>query len=146
MNLDETEYDLPLPRRRSKNSEYLDLYDEIDESGIERNKNLDVAKPTILDFKEFNYESCSLIDFISLLQSMLNYPHAYSQHKAFTEHIVDALMQSYEEKLELKVSIPRKLYDEWNQLLKLKLKIMTFMLCVIWVLVSPLFPKHCVIY
>ena len=55
MNLDETEYDLPLPRRRSKNSEYLDLNDEIDESGIERNKNLDVAKPTLLDFKEFNY-------------------------------------------------------------------------------------------
>src|SRR4051812_18980407 len=69
MNLDETEYDLPLPRRRSKNSEYLDLYDEIDESGIERNKNLDVAKLTILDLKEFNYESCSLIDCISLLQS-----------------------------------------------------------------------------
>ena len=68
MNLDETEYDLPLPRRRSKNSGYLDLYDEIDESGIERNKNLDVAKPTILDFKEFNYESSSLIDSISLLQ------------------------------------------------------------------------------
>ena len=66
MNLDEIEYDLPLPRRRSKNSEYLDLYDEIDESVIERNKNLDVAKPTILDFKEFNYESCSLIDCISL--------------------------------------------------------------------------------
>ena len=33
MNLDESEYDLPLPRRRSKNSEYLDLNDEIDESG-----------------------------------------------------------------------------------------------------------------
>ena len=57
MNLDETEYDLPLPRRRSKNSEFLDLNDEIDESGIERNKNLDVAKPTILDLKEFNYEN-----------------------------------------------------------------------------------------
>src|SRR3954467_14685579 len=65
MNLDETEYDLPLPRRRSKNSEYLDLDEEIDKRGIERNKNLDVAKPTILDFKEFNYESCSLIDCIS---------------------------------------------------------------------------------
>ena len=49
MNLDETKYDLPLPRRRSKNSEYLDLDDEIDKSGIERNKTLDVAKPTILD-------------------------------------------------------------------------------------------------
>ena len=67
MNLDETEYDLPLPRRRSKNSEFLDLDDEIDKSGIERNKNLDIAKPTILDLKEFNYENCSLIDCISLL-------------------------------------------------------------------------------
>ena len=122
MNLDETEYDLPLPRRHSKNLEYLELYDEIDESGIERNKNLDVAKPTILDFKEFNYESCSLIYCVSLLQSMLNSPHAYSQNKAFTEHIVDALMQSYEEKLELKVSIPRKLYDEWKPTIKIKIK------------------------
>ena len=78
MNLNETEYDLPLPRRRSKNSEYLDLNDEIGESGIERNKNLDLAKPTILDFKEFNYGSCSLSDCISLLQSVLNSPHAYS--------------------------------------------------------------------
>ena len=49
---------------------------------------------------------------------MLDSPHAYSQNKAFTEHIVDALMQSYEEKLELKVSIPRKLYDEWEPTIK----------------------------
>ena len=146
MNLDETEYDLPLPRRRSKNSEYLDLNDEIDESEIERNKNLDVAKPTILDFKEFNYENCSLIDCISLLQSVLNSPHGYSQNKAFTKHIVDALMQSYEEKLELEVCIPRKLYDEWEPTIKIKIKIMSFMLCVIWVLVSLLFPRLCVIY
>ena len=93
-NLDETEYDLPLPRRRSKNSEFLDLDDEIDKSGIEKNKTLEVAKPTILEFKEFNYENCSLIDCISLLQSVLNSPRAYSQNKAFTKHIVDALMQS----------------------------------------------------
>src|SRR4051812_19065683 len=122
INLDETEYDLPLPRRRSKNSEYLDLYDEIDKSGIERNKTLDVAKPTILDFKKFNYKSCSLIYCISLLQSVLNSPHAYSQKKAFTKHIVDALMQSYEERLELKVSIPRKLYDEWEPTIKIKIE------------------------
>ena len=75
-----------------------------------------------MDFKEFNYESCSLIDCISLLQSVLNSPHAYGQNKAFTEHIVDALMQSYEEKLELKVSIPRKLYDEWEPTIKIKIK------------------------
>src|SRR4051812_19849777 len=35
MNRDKTDYDLPLPRRRSKNSEYLDLDDEFDKSGIE---------------------------------------------------------------------------------------------------------------
>ena len=92
MNIDNdgTEYDPPLPRRRSKNSEFLDVDAKIYRSGIEEIQTLDVAKPTILDFKEFNYESCSLIDCISLLQSVLNSPHAYSQNKAFTEHIVDA--------------------------------------------------------
>ena len=53
---------------------------------------------------------------------MLNSPHAYNQNKAFTKHIVDALMQSYEEKLELEVSIPRKLYDEWEPTTKIKIK------------------------
>ena len=31
-------------------------------------------------------------------------------------------MQSYEEKLDLKVSIPRKLYDEWEPTIKIKIK------------------------
>jgi len=75
MNLDNdgTEYDPPLPRRRSRNSEFLDLDAKIDKSGIE-NETLDINEPTILDFKEFNYDSCSLIDCISLLQSVLNSP------------------------------------------------------------------------
>ena len=77
--------------------------------------------PLFFDFKEFNYDNCSLIDCISLLQSVLNYPHAYNQNKAFTKHIVDALMQSNEEKLELEVSIPRKLYDEWESTIKIKI-------------------------
>ena len=124
MNLDNdgTEYDPPLVKRHPNDSEFLDLDAKINESGIERNKNLDVATPTILDFKEFHYESCSLIDCISLLQSVLNSPHAYNQNKVFTKHIVDALMQSYEEKLELEVSIPRKLYDEWEPTIKIKIK------------------------
>ena len=64
MNLDNdgTEYDPPLPRRRSKNSEFLDLNAKIGKSGIEEIKTLDINEPTILDFKEFNYDSCSLID------------------------------------------------------------------------------------
>ena len=53
---------------------------------------------------------------------MLNSPHAYNHNKAFTKHIVDAMMQSFEEKLELEVSIPRKLYDEWEPTIKIKIK------------------------
>ena len=102
--------------------EFLDLDAKIDKSGIEEIKTLDINEPTILDFREFNYDNCSLIDCISLLQSVLNSPHAYSQNKAFTKHIIDALMQSYEEKLELEVSIPRKLYDEWEPTIKINIK------------------------
>ena len=39
---------------------------------------------------------------------MIISPHAYEQTKAFTKHIVDAMMKAFEEKLELEVSIPRK--------------------------------------
>ena len=53
---------------------------------------------------------------------MLNSPHAYYQNKAFTKHIIHALIQSYEEKLELEVSIPRKIYDEWEPTIKIKFK------------------------
>ena len=78
---------------------FLDLDAKIGKSGIGEVKTSHSNEPTILDFKEFNYDNCSLIDCISLLQSVLNSPHAYSQNLALTQHIVDALMQSYEEKL-----------------------------------------------
>ena len=57
MNLDNdwTDYDPPLPRTHSKNSEFFDLAAKIDKSGIEEIKTLNVAKPTIMDFKQFNY-------------------------------------------------------------------------------------------
>ena len=53
---------------------------------------------------------------------MLNSHHAYNQNKAFTKHIVDAMMQSFEEKLELEVSIPKKIYDEWEPTIKINIK------------------------
>ena len=145
MNLDESEDYLPLPRRRSENSEFLDLDAKFDESGIEEIKTLDVAKPTILDFKEFNYENCSLIDCISLLQSVLNSPHAYSQNKSFTKHIVDALMHLIKKNLSWKFLSLENFMMSGNLLLKLRSRIMSSMLYVIWVLVFPLFPKLCAI-
>ena len=53
---------------------------------------------------------------------MLNSPHAYNQNKAFSKHIVDAMMKSFEEKLELEASIPRKIYDEWEPTINIKVK------------------------
>ena len=94
MNLDNdgTGDESNLVKRRPNDLEFLDLDAKINKSGIEEVKTLHSNEPTILDFKGFNYDNCSLIDCISLLQSVLNSPHAYSQNKAFTKHIVDALM------------------------------------------------------
>ena len=53
---------------------------------------------------------------------MINSPNAYEQNKAFTKHIVEkAMMKALEEKLELDISIPRKLYDEWEHTIKFKI-------------------------
>ena len=43
------------------------------------------------------------------------------KNKTFTKHIIDAMMPSFEEKLELEVSIPRKLYDDWDPTIKIKI-------------------------
>ena len=48
-----------------------------------RSPKSDSDVPTLLDYKDFNYGNCSLIDCISLLQSVLNSPHAYSQNKTY---------------------------------------------------------------
>ena len=85
-----------LVRGRSYDSEGENLVEKIDESWFGEVKTLARAVPTLLDYKDINYDSCSLIDCISLLQSMINSSHAYEQNKAFTKHIVDAMMKSLE--------------------------------------------------
>ena len=84
MNLDKcgTGDETTLVKRHPNESEFLDLDGKINKSGIEEVKTLHSNEPTILDFKESNYDNCSLIDCISLLQSVLNSPHAYNQNKA----------------------------------------------------------------
>ena len=66
-----------LARRHPDNSEGENLVEKIDKSGFEEVKTLTSDVPTLLDYKEFNYYSCSLIHYICLLQSMINSPHAY---------------------------------------------------------------------
>ena len=53
---------------------------------------------------------------------MINSLHAYEQNKSFTNHIIDAMMKALEEKLESEVSIPKKLRNEWELTIKVKIK------------------------
>ena len=99
MNVDNngTRDESTLVKRRPNDSEFLDLDANIDKSGIGEVKTLHRNEPTLLDFKDFNYDIFYLIDCVSLLQSMLNSPHAYSQNKSFTKHSIDGMMKSFEE-------------------------------------------------
>jgi hypothetical protein len=98
------------------------LVEKFAKSGHEEVKTLSSDARTPLDPKDFNYDNCSLIECISLLQSMVRSPHAYEQNKVFTKHIVDALMKAFEDKLNLEISIPRKMHDEWEPTIKVKIK------------------------
>ena len=135
LNNDGTGDESTLVKRRPDNSEGENHVEKFDKSGFEEVKTLASDVPTLLDYKDFNYDICSLIDYISLLQSMINPPHAYEQNKAFTKHIVDAMMKALEEKLEFEVSIPIKLHDEWEPTIKVKIKNYECLLYVTWVLV-----------
>ena len=53
---------------------------------------------------------------------MINSPNAYEQNKSSTRHVVEAMIKAHQEKLELEVSIPRKLQDEWEPTIKVKIK------------------------
>jgi hypothetical protein len=75
------------------------LNDKNDKSEFGEVKTLNSDVPTTLDYKDFNYDICSLVECISLLQSMINSPTAYEQNKVFTKHIVEAMIKAHEEKL-----------------------------------------------
>ena len=63
-----------LGRRSPDNSEGENVVEKTDKSGFQEVKTLTSDVPTLLYYKDFNYDSCSLIDCISLLQSMIFTP------------------------------------------------------------------------
>ena len=54
-------------------------------------------------------------------QEWLKTPHTSTLNIAFTEHITNALIKAREEKIKLETSIPRKLEDGWDPIVKIKL-------------------------
>ena len=78
-----TQEETTLVTRRPDNSEGENLDEKFDKSRFGEVKPLTRDAPTLLDYKDFNYDSCSLIECISLLQSMINSPHAYEQNSFY---------------------------------------------------------------
>ena len=74
VNYKGTEDESNLARRHPVCLEGDDSNDKIEKSGFGEVKTLTSDVPTILDYKDFNYESFSLIEFISVWQSIISSP------------------------------------------------------------------------
>ena len=73
--------------------------------------------PLTFDNNDFNFDDCNISEVIKFLQKLAKSPNASAINMAFTMHITNALMQIREEKLKLKVSIPRKVEDGWEPII-----------------------------
>src|ERR1044071_7343188 len=85
---------------------------------------------TLLDSSDLDFDNCTLSKVIRFLHKMSRYPHTSTLNLAFTEHITNALIKAREGKLRVEASIPRKLEDGWDPMVKIKLtKFSCYALC-----------------
>src|SRR4051812_7376123 len=76
---------------------------------------------SLIDSSDLDFDNCTLPEVIGFLHKMSRDPHTSTLNLAFTEHITNALIKVREEKLILEASIPRKLEDGWDPMIKIKL-------------------------
>src|SRR3954465_462698 len=96
---------------------------------------------TLIDSIDLDFDNCTLPEVIGFLHKMSRDPHTSTLNLAFTEHITNALIKVREEKLRVEASIPRKLEDGWDPMIKIKLNNFSCFALVILELVPPLCPK-----
>src|SRR4051812_34190631 len=88
---------------------------------IESNSNKEDNTTILLDNDKIDFDNCSISEVVTFLQRMAKDPHASTLNLTFTEHITNALIKAREEKLRVEASIPRKLEDGWDTMIKIKL-------------------------
>jgi hypothetical protein len=76
--------------------------------------------PTTFDNNDFYLDGCNISEVIMLIQNLARIPNASAMNMAFTKHITNTLMQIRDKKLKQEVSIPRKLQDGWEPIIKMK--------------------------
>jgi hypothetical protein len=72
------------------------------------------------DHNGFDFDSCNIPKVIMFLQKLAKSPNASAINLYFTEHITNVLMQDREEKLKREASIPRKLENSCEPIIKVK--------------------------
>src|SRR4051812_24797474 len=88
-----------------------------------------VDTTTTFDSSDIDFDSCTLSEVISLLHKMSRDPHTSTLNLAFMEHITNALIKAREDKLRIEASIPRKLDDGWDPMIKIKLNNFSCFMC-----------------
>src|SRR6187399_762011 len=83
--------------------------------------NLKDTTTTLLDSSDLDFDNCTLTEVIDFLHKMSRDPRTSTLNLAFIEHITNALIKAREEKLRVEASIPRKLEDGWDPMIKIKL-------------------------
>src|SRR4051812_18354216 len=82
---------------------------------------LDDITTTLINGSDLDFNNCSISEVITFLQRMAKDPHTSTLNIAFTEHITNALIKARDEKIKVDTSIPRKLEDGWDPMVKIKL-------------------------
>src|SRR3954469_20455886 len=76
---------------------------------------------SLIESSDLDFDNCTLPEVIGFLHKMSRDPHTSTLNLAFTEHITNALIKVREENLILEASIPRKLEDGSDPMIKIKL-------------------------
>ncbi|KAK1669395.1 hypothetical protein QYE76_057554 [Lolium multiflorum] len=82
--------------------------------------NLGNNDPIVVAHNDLEFDDCHISEVIKFLQKLAKSPNASAINLAFTKHITNALIKAREEKLKLETSIPRKLEDGWEPIIKMK--------------------------
>src|SRR3954466_13432262 len=77
--------------------------------------------PFTFDENDFNFDGCNVTEVIKFLQRLAETPNASEINVVFTKHITNAIMQIREEKLKCEASIPKKLEDGWEPIIRMKI-------------------------
>ena len=77
--------------------------------------------PSSFDDNDLDFEHCNLTEVIKFLERMTRDTSTSKLNSTFTEHITNDVIKAREEKLRLQTSIPRKIEDGWDPIIKIKI-------------------------